>query len=361
VPRRTFGGSGISLSTLCLGGSSVVGADSRSLLEEALKYGIDCWEFNPFTGQVFGDYFKAHPGVRERIFLTGKSKSADPVVLQEDLDRTLVTNQTSVIDFFAIHGVDSVDVLTDDVRRWAEKAKREGKIRLFGFCTHRRVNSCLERAADLGWIDGIQAFYNFRLQADADTQAALRKCQANGIGIITVKSMALCVEDEAEVEALRIAKAQLLTQLACHRLSFEQAKLKAIWQNPHITSICSLMPNVSILRTNASAAMDDRPLPEKVTSLLADYADATGRYFCRRCGACDTKTPERLPIFNVMESLLYARGYRAMELARLIFAQIPADLRNRMLQTDYSNAESACPQRMPIGQLMRQAFGELNR
>lgn len=158
VPKRPFGDTGISFSKLCLGGFSVMGTDSRFLLDEALRYGIDCWEFTSFTGRAFGDYFKTHPGIRERVFLSGKTKSTAPAVMQEELDRALAENETSVIDFFAVHGVDDVEVLTDDVRRWAEKAKKEGKIRFFGFCTHKRVESCLDGAAELGWIDGIQAF-----------------------------------------------------------------------------------------------------------------------------------------------------------------------------------------------------------
>ena len=46
VPRRPFGNLGVNVSKLCLGGSSVAGSDSRSLLNGALRYGIDCWELS---------------------------------------------------------------------------------------------------------------------------------------------------------------------------------------------------------------------------------------------------------------------------------------------------------------------------
>ena len=35
-----------------------------------------------------------------------------------------------------------------------------------------------------------------------------------------------------------------------------QAKLKAVWQNPQIASICSEMPNMTLLMSNVSAAVD---------------------------------------------------------------------------------------------------------
>jgi hypothetical protein len=39
-----------------------------------------------------------------------------------------------------------------------------------------------------------------------------------------------------------------------------QAKLKAVWENPNIASICSEMPNMTILMANAAAARDQTRL-----------------------------------------------------------------------------------------------------
>jgi hypothetical protein len=355
-----FGSTGVRISKLCLGGFSVVGTDSQSLLDESLRYGIDCWEHTSFTGRVFGDYFKTHPGVRERVFLSGKTKSTVPTIMQEDLDKALAENETSNIDFFAIHGVDEVEVLTDDVRKWAERAKRDGKIRYFGFCTHKKVDSCLDQAAELGWIDGIQAFYNYRMRALGCLEAALRKCYEKGIGIFTIKSMGLCVQQEAELDGIPLPKDKLLTLLADHGLSFEQAKLKAIWQNPHVTSVCSLMPSVAIIQANALSAIDERVVDSEVMMSLDDYAGGTGKYYCRRCGACESATPDGIPVFDIMEMLMYARGYGAKDMAMKNFAKIPTDIRSEMMNSDYSKAESVCPQAMPIARLMREAYLELN-
>lgn len=356
VPRRPFGRTGVAVSKLCLGGSSVVGTDSRPLLDEALRHGIDCWEYNPFTGPAFGDYFNSHPGVRARVFLSAKARSANAAVMQEDLDKALAVNQTSLIDFFAVHGVEHIEVLNDDVRHWAERAKQEGKIRFFGFCTHKRVDGCLDAGAELAWIDGIQAFYNYRVQGLGSSEAALRKCHANGIAVFAVKSMGLGVKNESESAT---AQERLRGVLAGHGLTFAQAKLRSIWKNSHLTSVCSLMPTPAILRANVFAAMDESAPPGEVTRSLTEYADATGRTFCRRCGTCDTATPERIPIFNVMESLMYARAYGAKDLAKKIFTQIPPELRAKLPSADFSQAENQCPQHMPIAQLMKEAHDEL--
>jgi len=53
-------------------------------------------------------------------------------------------------------------------------------------------------------------------------------------------------------------------------------------------------------------------------------------------------------------------SYGRKDLATKLFAMIPAGLRDKIPEADYSHAESKCPQRMPIAQLMREAHEELN-
>jgi len=358
VPKRMFGNTGVSLSKLCLGGGSFMNGGAPRLLEEALRCGIDCWEIVSFTGKAYAEYFNEHPGIRESVFLSGKVYSANPDVMQNQLDKTLEENGVSMIDFLAVHGVDSIAMLTNDVRRWAEKAKREKEIRFFGFCTHRNMAECLAGAADLGWIDGVQTVYNYRLQQQSEMNDALRKCHENGLGIFAVKSMGLGVRRESALWNLLHDRDEMAARLARHAISFEQAKLKASMQNPHLTSICSLMPTTAIMRANAEAAMDELPLDTEILGLLHDFAEQTGRYFCTRCGHCSAATLDKIPIFNLMEMLMYARGYGMKDFAAKMFAQLPAEIRGKMEMADYSKAEELCPQNMPIAELMKEAVAE---
>ena len=80
------------------------------------------------------------------------------------MDKVLDENGISFIDFLAVHAIDDIKVLTKDVRKWANKAKKQKKIKYFGFCTHKNMDKCLNGGADLGWIDGIQTVYNYRLR-----------------------------------------------------------------------------------------------------------------------------------------------------------------------------------------------------
>ncbi len=366
VPKRAFGNTGVKISKLCYGGGSFVGIDGQALLDEALKRGVDCWEIVSFAGKPYGDYFKKNPGTREKVFLTGKVYSTNPTLMQEQLDKALKENETSVIDFLALHHVADVKELTPDIRKWVEKNKKEKKIRFFGFCTHKNMHTCLNDGAELGWIDGIQTFYNYRQQSFKKMEDALQKCHEKGIGIVTVKSMGFSVQKKTELQKLPLNEEKVNSLLAASNMSFEQAKLKAIWQNPHVTSICSLMPNLAILLSNFSAAMDEGPLNAEIKKLLKDYADGTGRYFCGRCGSrCEGASADTIPIFDIMEMLMYSRGYDGKPwVAAMVakkWAQIPIEIRNEIAISDYSLAEKICPHKMPIARLMKEAYREFNK
>ena len=360
VPRRTFGKTGVEVSKLCLGGGSFGGNDNQSLLDEALTLGVDCWEIVSFTGNIYGEYFEKHPGTREKVFLSGKVYSTDTAVMQMQLDKMLNENKTSFLDFLALHPVDDIKVLNHDIRKWAGKVKREKKIRFFGFCTHKNMESCLSNASILGWIDGIQTFYNYRMQRIKSMEDALQKCHEKGIAIFAVKSMGLGVQKKTELEALS-GKEKIVASLKNPNASFEQLKLRAIWQNSNLTSICSLMPDSAILHSNVSAAVDEHPLNPETIKLLEDYANSTGKYFCRRCGACETTNAEKIPIFAILELLMYSRGYGKSDWAAQRFAQMPSEIRSKIAISDYSSAEKICPQKMPITQLMKEAYLELHR
>jgi hypothetical protein len=60
-----------------------------------------------------------------------------------------------------------------------------------------------------------------------------------------------------------------------------------------------------------------------------------------------------------MRYLMYGRSYGNRDFARSRFQSLPAQTRAIMTQIDYTAAEQRCPQRMPIGRLMREAASEL--
>jgi predicted aldo/keto reductase-like oxidoreductase len=140
-----------------------------------------------------------------------------------------------------------------------------------------------------------------------------------------------------------------------------QAKLMAVWQNPDIASICSQMPNMTILKANVSAALNRNDLSSKDTGLLHRYALETHSDYCAGCtDVCESAVEPDVPIGDVMRCLMYYRSYGDRDYAAVQFKTIPEHIRRQMANLDYSPAERRCPQKMAIGKLMREAIKKLS-
>jgi predicted aldo/keto reductase-like oxidoreductase len=137
----------------------------------------------------------------------------------------------------------------------------------------------------------------------------------------------------------------------------KQAKLKVVWENPHIASLCSQMPNLTILSANVAAARDQTKMAREEFESLRQYALETRADYCAGCGKiCQEAVGGAVPVSEVMRCLMYHREYGEPEIARLTFAGLPEEIRQRLTEADYSQAEKACPQGLAIAALMRQAM-----
>jgi hypothetical protein len=360
VSTRAFGKTGVKVSMLGLGGYFDT-AMNISLIEQAAKLGINFWETtNKFGGKGYGLYFKNHPGSREKVFLLSKTKSMDPETMVRDLDKNLENIGTSYVDLFVIHAVDRIECLDDRIRKVAERLKREGKIRYFGFTTHSNMEQCLAGAAKLGWIDGIVTTYNYRLMHRKEMKQAVKSCATAGIGLVAIKSQAAMAHPTATIGVETETSLALAQRFMAKGFTLHQAKLKAIWENPLISSTLSMMPNTTILMANAAAAMDRTALSSRDMELLKNYADETLSCYCAGCARiCESVAPSHIPIAKVMRCLMYYHAYNDHEKARSCYHRLPMEIRQEIATADYSVAELKCPNRLAIGELLRRAHREL--
>jgi predicted aldo/keto reductase-like oxidoreductase len=136
----------------------------------------------------------------------------------------------------------------------------------------------------------------------------------------------------------------------------QQAKLMAVWEDRRIASICSQMPNLTIMATNGAAAVDQTRLTQSDRALLTRYARETYTDYCAGCGRlCSEALGKDVPINDVMRCLMYVHSYQDLMLARSTFETLPAQTKALLAQLDYSRAERSCPRNLPIGQMMREA------
>jgi len=359
VPRRAFGKTGIDVSILSLGGMFNIEAN-QLMLKQAIKWGVNYWD----TAHIYnwgrsekgiGKYFGKYPEDRQKVFLVTKSGAWTLKGMTTDLEESLERMQTDYVDLFFVHGIDGAADLKNDHMRWAEKAKAAGKIRFFGFSTHSNMEYCLLGAAKLGWIDGIMMTYNYRLMQQDRMKEAVEACAEAGIGLTAMKT-----QGGGQVKTSSESELQLAGRFLKKGFTDAQAKLKAVWHNPQIASICSQMPNMTILMSNIAAACDRTELTARDLELLQQYARETCSDYCAGCTEiCESSLATRVPVGDVMRFLMYARAYGEPENAKALFRKIPKNLRARMTALDYTVAERKCPRKMAIGRLMKAAAVEL--
>lgn len=359
MPTRPFGKTGAYVSILGFGGSPGTPLSPR-LLRQAVRFGVAYWDTaHSYMGgnseRAMGKYFAKFPEDRPKIFLVTKSHAWNTEGLTRQLNTSLERLQTDYIDLFFIHGIRNIDELDADTRAWADKTKSSGKIRFFGFSTHSNMEACLEGAARLEWIDGIMMSYNFRLMHTDHMRRAVDACFESGIGLTAMKTQGGGqIRSDGETE---LDPAGRFIQKG---FSDAQARLKAVWDNPQIATICSEMPNTSILMSNVAAALNKTTLSAAEKNLLQRLARETLSHYCAGCSdICESSISDKVPIGDVMRYLMYSRSYDEHDRAAAEFRTIPIEIRRRMAGLDYSPAEQRCPRNMAIGKLINAALKEL--
>lgn len=354
VPTRPFGQSGRQVSSLSLGTMFDVTAN-QIVLKQALALGVTYWDTaDCYTGGNseigIGQFFAKNPGVRQKIFLVTKSDARDPQGMTWLLNRSLKRLQTSYIDLYFLHAISTIDECSNAVMRWADKQKAAGRIKLFGFSTHRNMESCLLGAAGLGWIDGIMMTYNYRLMHSKEMIRAASACAQAGIGLTAMKTLGGgSMASHADLDL------KLAGKFIDKGFTPAQAKLMAVWQSPLIATLCSQMPTVALVRENAAAAMGQVKLAAEDRALLQSYARLTAGTYCAGCaGLCESAMSGAAPVAEVMRYLMYETSYDEVGLAAEQFPAPPADP-GLLAALDFSPAEKLCPQGLPIGDLMRAA------
>lgn len=365
VPIRPFGKTGVNVSILSLGG--VLGMSDLLIFRQAIKMGVTYWDTADGYGRgknekAIGKYFAKFPNDREKVFLVTKAAASDPNKLTEKLNTSLHRMNTSYVDMYFIHYVKDVkDELTSEVKSWAEKSKADGKIRFFGFSTHKNMENNMLAAAKLGWIDGIMMSYNYRLMVKDDMKRAVDACVKAGIGLTAMKTQAaFSANFYASIGSETDDALNMVESFLKKGYTEEQAKLKVVWENPNIASICSAMPNMTILQANVAAALNKNKLSLRDKQLFERYAQKTAGGYCAGCAdICESAVDFRVPISDVLRCSMYYNSYGDRDKALALFNDLPTEQKRNISKTDYSKAEKKCPQKIQIGKVLKKIYADL--
>jgi len=135
VPRRTLGKTGIDVPCLSLGGDYNL-IDKQIMLRKSPQWGINYWDTAHWyakgnSERGIGKFLAKNPQIRKELFIVTKASGAENA---EDVEKRLQTSlkrmNTEYIDlYFGVHMLSDPARLTDELKQWANSAKKRKLIR----------------------------------------------------------------------------------------------------------------------------------------------------------------------------------------------------------------------------------------
>ena len=362
LPRRRLGKTGEQVSMLNLGTARGV---SDRILDAAFAEGVryfdlaDCYQGGA-AERDFGKWVTAR-GHRKDVFVVTKDHPTTPEEWIEMADRRIEASGIGYIDLFFIHMLgasrqphpEQVDWPKD--KAWAKAAaqmKKSGKVRFAGFSTHAPMDlriTSLNNAAESDWVEAVMVAVDpLLIRNDKALNEALDRCHKADIGLICMKEMRV-VKEAPKDDPL----------FANSSLTPHQAVLHAIWSDGRFASICSHMPNLRILKENAQAARDFKPLTEeqhgRVLQLFQKYAGT----FCPGCdGSCQQAAGTQAKLNDIVRYLAYYEQDGDREQARRLFAALSPEERD-WHGADLTAAQHACRCHLDFDALLARAEQKL--
>jgi predicted aldo/keto reductase-like oxidoreductase len=358
LPKRKLGKTGVEISSLAVG-VAFNAVDNQIMLRKAVDWGATCWDTSHFyeNGNAelgIGKFFEKSPDVRKKIFLITKaSKASNLDEVEKRLQTSLERMKTDCIDlYFGVHGLSNPAQLNDEMKKWAEKAKERKVIKYFGFSTHSNMADCLMAASKLDWVDAVMPSYNFRLMQDKKLSDAVHACFDAGVGVIAMKTQGKEISPNE-------ADKKLMEHFSAKGFTLGQAKVKVVLEDKRIAAACVGRGDIAHLKQNVAAALDKKELTQLDREVFKNYAAETCSGYCAGCANICDSVAAGVPVGDIMRYLMYYNSFGDTQTARQLFAEIPQQIRDKMLTADYSAAESRCPQRLPVARLMSQAVRTL--
>ncbi len=351
VPMTVLGRTGMKVSRLAFGGS-------WDIEDEVIGTGFDLGvnfidtaeSYRDGRSEVrFGEILKAkgatgHSAERKKLWLVSKTHNHSK--LEDQLPGSLERLQQDYLDVYYMHQLQQPGKAgSAEIKAAAERMKKSGKIRFFGFSCHDDlVVECLNAAADSGFIDVIMFRYDCHYYKRDDLNRAMDRCVKAKIGLVAMKT---------QVGGMTLP--ERFNPFKQRGLSQHSASIKAVAMDERISSICSEMTNVNMIRENAASVSGQLTTAE--AEAIQEHAQLVSHLWCRGCEhICKAASGagSELAVADSLRFLMYHDHYGKKEHARELFAKLPENQRDMaaLKSADWLAAENACPYDVPLVKLM---------
>lgn len=281
--------------------------------------------------------------------------------IEEVLDEQLSKLQTDHVDFYLLHGLKKdrwLKMQELNVFSWAEKAIADGRINNLGFSFHDEY----EVFKDI--IDGYDGWtfcqiqYNYR---DVNYQAGtkgLRYAAKKGLAVVVMEPIAggtLAVNPPQKIQ-------KIWDEAEVKRSPAEWA-LQWVWNQPEVSVVLSGMSTMEQVKENLESASRSGPLTltERDMQLISRVRDKYLEYGfigctgCRYCMPCPegVDIPEIFALFN--EYYTKRGDAESQQKIKDKYLELIPSEKGAKNCVKCGECEEKCPQQLPIRQLIARA------
>jgi hypothetical protein len=254
------------------------------------------------------------------------------------------------VDVWLLHAKSTPQEVSDDLLEHGETAKKQGKIRFYGFSTHD-INQMADHAVK-SKLDVIVFTYNFTMGTTKD--AAIQRAYEAGIGLAAIKVMAATggAPPFGGRGGFAGGNREGAAPARPQRIQNPLPALKWVVRNPAIAAALPGIGDNDMLEMNFKA-MKEKFTPEDQKMLVARNEEVRP-YYCRMCFQCTGQCPKGVPVPDELRILAYADFYNDFLRARTHFQNLPEEAQ-AIRCSDCSACAVKCPNGVRVAERLIRA------
>ncbi|GMU22958.1 MAG: hypothetical protein AMXMBFR13_30420 [Phycisphaerae bacterium] len=330
-----------------VGGYSKIDPDVVKLYREAMKR---------FLGDGDGDLLALHKKSLEKAKATGEQPDYRPAgrriteLYARKLDESLKRLGTDHVDCYFVHGVE-IPWMFQCTELWDAyaKAHKAGKVKHFGFSTHKHQKEVLAAAVEANsqgpWkIDLIMPGVN--PESFDHLKPELEALKKQDVGVVAMKTSGI---KNRPVDG----REEKLKNLVAGR-DFNEWERAKLWMlhltDGNIDACIAAMKSIEEMEKDLDLpSIQLSAEARRELNALVKYEMAGA---CHLCGSCETHCPEHIAVVDMVRYHAYIHQYNEKEYARELYAQAgynPAKVCNNC-----GKCADACSSSVPITQYLHE-------
>jgi predicted aldo/keto reductase-like oxidoreductase len=351
MERRRLGRTDLEVSRIGFGGMTIPHVDREqavATVHKALDLGVNFIDTaraygNGDSESKIGEAMKTR---RDECYLSSRSPKMDYDGMKEAIDQSLATLGVDVIDLYEPHDVSTTEkyealMAPDGGVKALHEAKEAGKIRCLAVTGHNW--SLMEKLLKSGHFDAALITYNI----------ANREAEEGTIALANELDIGLFV-----MKVFGNSRLFNLSPPGEDRKPTVEECLRFALSNDDLPLILTGVKSPAEIEQNVGIARSFEPLTEAEQRDLRDFGDKLGRGYCYGCNYC-MPCPAEIDIPGILGLLEYQKRINwEWPQGRQQYAQFEHTVDDCV---DCEECEEACPQNLPVRELLREAQEVLDR